>query len=391
MLWIGQVLSDLGSEIGQLAYPLLVLALTRSPVLAGVVTTAASAVAFLVRLPAGSLADRFDRRRTMIVCDAVRAVALAGLAGLLVVGAVAWPVVLAVAILDRVGDTLFTPASSAALTVIVPSEQLELAWATTEGRQYAANLAGPALGGFLYGISRAVPFAADAISYGISALTSSRIDGDFAPAGDADSRRGLWAEAFDGVRFLWRDSVLRAVLIEAPLINFAFSGAIYTIVVGLRHAGSSATVVGSAQAAIMAGGLLGAFLAPRIQPRVSLLQLILIFPIIGTLLLGVAGVILPSPAAAAPLAIPLILAPATNAAIFAKVMRQTPTSMQGRTNAALTQVAMALAALAPLVSGILIANASAGWAMAAFALALAAVLPIALLTLGLRDGQEPRP
>src|SRR5581483_3356422 len=63
MLWIGQVLSDLGSGFGALAYPLLILALTHSPVIAGAVGTITSGAAFVTRLPAGSLADRLDRRR----------------------------------------------------------------------------------------------------------------------------------------------------------------------------------------------------------------------------------------------------------------------------------------------------------------------------------------
>ena len=72
LLWIGQVLSDLGTQIGSIAYPLLVLALTHSALIAGAVGTSASIAAFAVRLPAGALADRLDRRRTLIVCDGVR-------------------------------------------------------------------------------------------------------------------------------------------------------------------------------------------------------------------------------------------------------------------------------------------------------------------------------
>jgi MFS family permease len=377
MLWVGQVLSDLGSQIGTLAYPLLVLALTHSVVIAGAVGTVASAAAFAVRLPAGALADRLDRRRTMMACDAVRAVALAVLAALVALGALAWPIVMVVAVIDRAGDTLFTPASTAALPLIVDNEQLEAAWAATEARQYAANLAGPALGGLLFGLGRAVPFVADAVSYGISFLTASRIDGQFGPPGDAE-RRGLWAEAMEGVRMLWRDRLLRAVLIQAPLLNFAFTGAIFTVTLGLRRHGSSAVVVGGAQAAIMLGGLLGAFAAPAIQRRVTVMQSILLLSVPGSVLMGVAAVVMPSPAVAIPLAIPLLLSPATNAVLFSALLRQTPESMRGRVNNALLQVAIGLATLAPLVSGLVIEHLSARWAMGVFALVLASVTPVAL-------------
>ena len=53
MLWVGQLLSDTGSQIGLLAYPLLILALTHSAVLAGVVGTVRSIALLCLQLPAG--------------------------------------------------------------------------------------------------------------------------------------------------------------------------------------------------------------------------------------------------------------------------------------------------------------------------------------------------
>lgn len=379
LLWIGQILSDVGTMIGSLAYPLLVLALTHSPLLAGAVGTGASLAAFAVRLPAGALADRLDRRRTMIACDGARTVALGLLAGLVLVHAVSWPVVMAVAIVDRAGDTLFTPASMAALPLIVPDEQLESAWAVSEGRQYAANLAGPPLGGLLYGIGRFVPFLADAVSYGISVLTSRALRGEFAVPAAEGERRGLWAEAFEGLRALWRDRLLRAVLLQAPLINFAVTGAIFTVIVGLRRNGVSALVIGAVEAAIMVGGLVGAFVAPWIRSRVTIRQAILLITVTESTMVFVAAGLMPSPAVAVPLALPLIIAPASNAVLFALVLRRTPPAMHGRVNNGLLQVAIALAALAPLVSGFVVDQASARWAMALFAFALLPVVPMALV------------
>lgn len=379
LLWIGQVLSDLGTQIGTLAYPLLVLALTHSALIAGAVGTVASVAAFAVRLPAGALADRLDRRRTMIICDGTRTAALAALAALVATHAVDWPLVMVVAVIDRAADTLFTPASMAALPLIVADEHLESAWAVTEGRQYAVNIVGPPLGGLLYGLGRAIPFVADAVSYGISVLTSQRLRGPFGIVADPTPRRGLWAEALEGLKLLWRDSLLRAVLIQAPLINFAFTGAIFTVILGLRRHGVSAAAIGGAEAVIMVGGLVGAVVAPQIRQRVSVRQAILLLTVSGALLMLVAAVILPSPAVAVPLAVPLILSPATNAALFAIMLRRTPAAMHGRATNSLFQVATALAALAPLASGVVVDQASARWAMGLFAAALAAVVPIALL------------
>ena len=380
LLWIGQVLSDLGTQIGSLAYPLLVLALTHSALIAGLVGTAASVAAFAVRLPAGALADRIDRRRTLVLCDTARTVALAVLTILVATDAVAWPVVMVVAVVDRAGETLFNPASIAALPLIVDDEHLEAAWAVSEGRQFAANIVGPPLGGFLYGLGRAIPFLVDAVSYGVSVLTSLGLRGEFAVPAAEGERRGLWAESLEGLKLLWNDRLLRTVLMGAPLINFAITGAIFTVILGLRRDGVSALVIGIAEAVIMVGGLIGAVVAPWIRERVTIKQAALLLTIVGSLMMLLAAAILPSPLVGIPLALPLILSPATNAALFSLVLRRTPPATHGRVNNGLLQVATALAALAPFTSGLVVERASAPWAMVLFAVAAALVVPFALVS-----------
>jgi MFS family permease len=262
MLWVGQLLSDAGSQIGLLAYPLLILALTHSAVLAGVVGTTRAITRLCFQLPAGALADRFDRRLTMIICDSMRAVLMALLGILIVAHLASWPVVLIVSLIEGGAGALFDPAATAALPGIVPDGQLEEAWAATEGRTYGASLAGPALGGVLFGLGRAVPFLADAVSYAASFGTVSRIRGRFRPK-QAAERKALWREVGDGLELLWQVPILRAVLITAPLVNFAFNGVTFTITLALRQHGTSTAVIGLVQAAVMVGGLLGAVVGPR--------------------------------------------------------------------------------------------------------------------------------
>ena len=100
LVWAGQGMSELGSQMSTVAYPLLVLALTHSPAKAGVVGLAATLPLPLLALPAGMLADHFDRKRLMLSCDAVRAAALAALTIAVFSGGVAYGVVAAVAFVD---------------------------------------------------------------------------------------------------------------------------------------------------------------------------------------------------------------------------------------------------------------------------------------------------
>ena len=388
MLWIGQLLSDTGSTAGAIAYPLLILALTHSPAIAGVAGSVTAVVQILLGLPGGALADRLDRRRTMIACDLIRAGVLAVLGVLVLLHEVDWLVVLAVAIVDRAGSVIFDPAANAALPGIVADQQLEEAWAATEARSYAASLAGPAIGGALYGLGRAIPFLGDALSYLVSAGTVSRIRGRFR-AEPTTERTGLWREAAEGIRLVRRNPLLRAVVIQAPLINFAFTGVIFTITLALRRNGTSAGAIGLAQAGIMAGGLLGAIIAPKLQGRLRLSQLIVALAVSSTALFAMSALLLPSLFVAVPVAIALLLSPTGNAALFAALLRAAPEEMRGRVNSTVLLAATALAALAPLASGLLIQHMSGRFALLFFTVAIGAAALLCIFSRGLRAAESP--
>jgi MFS family permease len=387
MLWIGQLLSDTGSNIGMLAYPLLILALTQSVVLAGTVGTAREVTLICLQLPAGALSDRLDRRLTMIICDVMRAVLLAALGVLVAAQLASWPVVLIVSVIEGGASAIFNPAATAALPGIVPDGQLEEAWAATEARTWGAGLAGAALGGLLFGLGRAVPFLADAVSYGASFGTVSRIQGRFRP-GKAAERKALWREVAEGLHLVWQVPILRATVITAPLVNFAFTGVLFTIILAMRQHGTSTAVIGLVQAAIMAGGLLGGIVAPALQGRVSLKTMTITMFVAETLLFGVAALLIPSPLVALPVSIVPLLAPAGNAALFAVMLRSAPEEMRGRVTNTVSMVAMALAALAPLVAGLLVEHVSGAWALGAFAVTMAVATAFCLILRGWREADS---
>jgi MFS family permease len=386
LLWIGQLLSDTGTEVTFLAYPLLILALTHSPVIAGAVGTGTSIAGLCLRLPAGALSDRLDRRLTMIVCDALRAAVLAMLGVLVLLHLVNWPIVLVVALIDKGASTIFDPAAGAALPGIVADEQLEQAWAATEGRTYAAALAGPALGGILFALARAVPFLFDAASYVVSVGTVSRIRGRFRPD-HAVKRKRLWREVADGLRFVWTVPLLRAIMVQAPLINFAFNGVIFTITLALRKHGTPTGVIGLVQAGIAVGGLVGAFVAPRLQGRLRLSALAVAISSAGAVLFGVSALVIPSALVALPVAVALLLAPAANAALFAAMLRVTPEELRGRVNNTVIMVATGLATLAPLAAGLLVQHFSGAVALGVFAATMLAGAVLAAVLPGLRKAE----
>nr|BFE82900.1 hypothetical protein GCM10020093_055010 [Planobispora longispora] len=165
LLWLGSAVSQLGSELTRLAMPLLVLALTGSPGLAGVVAGVRTVAFLLTQMPAGVWVDRWDRRRTLLAAQGLQAAVSALLAALVLAGrAQAWHFV-ALAAFDGLCAAFTGPARDTAIRGIVPVGQLHTAYAQEEARTHAAGLIGPPLGGLLYGLGRAVPFVVDALTF----------------------------------------------------------------------------------------------------------------------------------------------------------------------------------------------------------------------------------
>ena len=382
-LWIGQAFSELGSSASALAYPLLVLALTGSPVQAGLVGSASLAARALLGLPAGALVDRWNRRRVMICCEAVRAVAVSILVVAIVTGWVSVPLIVVVGVVESAAGVLFGPAQSAALRHIVPTAQLPTASARNEARGYAAELAGPPLGGALFGLVRFAPFLADAVSYVVSLVALATIrrplqeprEGRPEPLSHA-----VWA----GLRFVVREPFLRAVLCLAPLVNASFTGLMFVLVVVLQGRGVPAAAIGGVQSVILAGGLLGALLAPWLQPRVRTQVLIVAFLWVIVVLVGLAAVVPGTYTVAALLALAILPGPTINAGLFGYQIAITPDAMQGRVDSAINLLAMCLAPLAPLLGGLLVARLDGHWAFAVFAGILAVAAVIATFSKGIR-------
>ena len=227
------------------------------------------------------------------------------------------------------------------------------------------------------------------MSYAASFGTVSRIRGRFRPE-QTTGRKALWQEVTDGLRLVWQVPILRATVLTAPMVNFAFNGVLFTIILAMRQHGTSTAVIGLVQAAIMAGGLIGGLVAPRLQGRMSVRTITIVMFVAETLLFGVAALLIPSPVVALPVALVPLLAPAGNAALFAVMLRSTPEEMRGRVTNTVSMVAMALAALAPLVAGLLVEHASGPWAVGAFALTMAVATVLCLRLRGLRDVDAPR-
>src|SRR4051794_40929673 len=151
-LWAAQTVSSLGDGVSHAALPLLALTLTRNPMALAVVTAAGTLPWLLFGVLGGALVDRWDRRRTMWVTDAARAVLLAIPAAAAAFGALSVPLPAAAAFLLALGALFFDTAATAYLPDLLGRAPvlLERANSRLRGTQTAASgFAGPPAGSAL--------------------------------------------------------------------------------------------------------------------------------------------------------------------------------------------------------------------------------------------------
>jgi MFS family permease len=384
LLWTGECLSDTGSAMAGLALPLLVLQLTGSPTQAGLVGTAGLVVTTACRLPAGVLADRFDRRRLLIVCDVLRLVVYAGLACAVEAGAADLAVILAVVAVGSAATAVFSTAEFAAVPILVRPDQIVDAVARNEARSYGTSLAGPPLGGLLFGLGRALPFLGNALSFllSLAAVLGIRQPLQQPRSGPAPSSGAAGRE---GVRFVLGNPFLRALLVIAAPLNMAFTGMIFATTISLRRAGLSPVLVGVVSTVFGVGGLLGAFAAPALQRRLRLPTLIVVLCWSTAALMGVSVLLATSMVSAVPLAAAVFLGPTANAALFGYQAAVTPDHLQGRVVSLILIAATSAAALAPALAGLLLAHFTSRTAMLAFPLLVAASALVATFSTGVRS------
>ncbi len=353
LLWSGQVVSSLGSAVSGVAFPLLVLSLSGSPAQAGLVGFAGTLPYLLVPLPAGGLADRWDRRSAMIVADAVRALALGSVAVASLAGVLTVVQIALVAFVEGSLFVLFTAAERSALPQVVPADQLPAALAQNEARTRGAALAGNPLGGVLFGLGHAVPFAADAASYVASVVSLLFVRTPFQESREPSGGR-LHTEIAEGVRWLWRQPLLRAAAFLVAGSNFVFQALVLALIVLAQARGASPATIGVLLGLMGAGGLLGAFVAPGIRRRAGPRAVIIGVNWLWAALLPLFAVV-PWPLAMGVLAGGLALAgPAWNVVLSDISLRLTPDELRGRVSGVQGLVAWGPIPLGSLLGGLLL-------------------------------------
>lgn len=272
LLWAATVTSNLGDGIAMIALPLLAASLTRDPLQIAAVAAAQRLPWLLFVLISGVVIDRSDRRRLQQGANLGRALLLAVLSAATLAGWSSIALLVGIALLLGVAETLADTAAVALLPAVVERADLERANGRLFTTQTVANeFVGPPVGGGLFALAAAAPLLLVAACYGLAAALVSLLRGDFQP-----TPRGPWslrligAEISEGLRWFWRHRLMHALGVKAAWEHgcWAATNAILVLLVQDRL-GLDAAGYGLLLSAGAVGGVLGGLSASWIIERLG--------------------------------------------------------------------------------------------------------------------------
>ncbi|MDQ2690290.1 MAG: MFS transporter [Chloroflexota bacterium] len=267
-LLAGEFVSGIGDWLYLVAVLVVVYAESNSPVLLGIVGAARILPYVLLSVPAGIVADRFDRRMVLLVTDVARGVLMLVLVAAVVLQA-STIVIVAVAILAACFSTFFGPAIAALLPMLVDERDLGVAnsaWATLDN---VAFIVGPALAGILLA-SGGLEFAflLNAISFAVVAVVLWRL-----PVPSRQAAADAASESTESKPAGWRALVrpLAGPLVLDSATSLVGGGVgVLTVVIAIDVLGAGEAGTGYLNAAVGVGGVVagiagGALLARRLS------------------------------------------------------------------------------------------------------------------------------
>ncbi|CAL9327157.1 MFS transporter [Streptomyces sp. SudanB182_2057] len=385
-LWTGVGIATWGNAVTTSAYPLLMIWVGGSPSAAGLVGFAALLPLLLVQLPAGAFVDRWDRRRTMITCNAVCALSLASVGAALLLGRLWLPQLLIVAFIEGSAFVFYRLSERAAVRNVVSSAQLPSALAQNQARGRAAGLAGQPTGSSLFVLVNWAPFLFTAALHIVALVNLLFIRSKLQKERQA-RRTALRTEVAEGIGWLFRQRFLRAAVFLVSVTNVLFNALRLAIVVIINENGGSPTFMGIIGFLGGVGGISGAMLGPLLIRRLH--------P--GTVIIGVFAVWTLAMPWVAMTSQPVVLGALMSVMLFVGALinvvagvyqvQVTPDELQGRVGSVASLISSGANSLGPLVAGVLLASSGGPGTVLWLSAVMAAVTVAALLSRPIREAR----
>ena len=381
-LLVSQTVSVGGDAVSSTALPLLVLALTGSGVVMGIVRAIDAVADFGFATIAGALADRGDRKRMMFLADFGRATLTALIPMSVFVNGPTLAVILIVAGPMAILRGFFRAGYLAAMPNLVGRSQLARGNGILETAYSAAFILGPALAGLLVTvIGPGETLAVDAASYGLSSVGLVLIGRDLKAPTDRPHSR-IIDDIREGVVYVARHPILRTVI-----LLFATTNAVLTpIEVAMtfriiRDLGESPAAFGLTLTGLGVGLMAGAVFASRLGQHTNVARVFVAavmtmgLPVIGAAVIpSLPAIVLLTALSGAGEAAVVVLYVSVRAA-------NSPDALLGRIASTARMMALALIPIGALIGGILI-DAFGGTATLAILGAAMCVLALAFSQIG---------
>jgi MFS family permease len=346
--------ANLADGIVKAALPLLAVRLTDSPALVAGVAFAAGLPWLLTTLHAGALADRLDRRRTMLLANLARTTVLAAFAGTIAADLDRIWLLYAVAFGLGVAETLHDTAAQSFLPQLVGRQHLARANGRLYGVEITANqFVGPPLGAFVLAASAVAAVVAPGALFALAALALTRIPGGFRPD-RVCPRTSLGADVREGLRVLWDHRLLRTFAWMVGTINLASTATMAILVLYARGPmGLSEPQYGLLLTASAAGSLLASLVTERVEAAIGRAWTLRV-----SILTGVGAGVVPA-VTADPWLVGLSMVVFGSGVVLWNVVvvsfrqRVTPDHLLGRVNAGFRLLAWGTMPLGALLAGVL--------------------------------------
>jgi MFS family permease len=359
LLLAGQTTSQLGTQVSSVALPLLaVLTLQATAFQVGLIN-AASTVAFaLIGLPAGVWLDQLRRRPVLVASDVLRAVVLATIPIAALLGVLSVAQLVVVSFVVGLGRVFFDVGYRSYLPSVIGRDRVLAGNASLEFVRASGQVVGPGLGGALVSVvSAANVVLIQAVTFAVSAVTLLGVRSSEPPPVVNAVRPRLGPQIVDGLRFVWRQPLLRATAAASATSNLSFAlASAVTILFMSRTLGLSPAAIGL----VLAGGsgavMIGAAVTTKVARAVGSARLIWLslavtspFTVLGVLAQPGWGVVL--------LLVGMVAGELGQIvyAITSVSLRQhiCPDNVLGRVNATMTVLIMGLFPLGALLGGVL--------------------------------------
>lgn len=250
--------SNVGDGVALAAAPLLIASMTSSPILVATGAIMQFLPWLIFGLHAGAIADRFDRRRLVMLANAARAVVLLALCMFLITGTANIVIVLAVAFLYGTAEVFVDTAGSTLLPMLVKPADLGIGNARLQAGYLVANqFAGPPLGAFLFAAGTAWPFLLEVVCVTLAIVLISRMARTPVPPRESGAHPPVHTDIADGLRWLWRNPPVRTLVLIILVFNVTWAAPWGVLVLyATEHLHMGPVGYGALTTASAAGGLL---------------------------------------------------------------------------------------------------------------------------------------